>query len=310
MITILKGGTRTTVQDAGRAGHRHLGIPGSGAADRLSFALANYLVGNPWDAPALECALGGLHIRFERDTVIATAGAEMWAQINGQNLANFTAVPVKSGDILTLSFARCGARSYLAVAGGLGGTEFLGSVSTYIPAALGGVEGRALRAGDKLALNSPLGERAVLPRGYQPILSNHVVLRARPAPEFEQLTLASKRHLFVSPYHATPDTDRMGARLRGNKLELTEPLSMSSSPLLPGTLQLPEGGQPILALVDGHCTGGYARCLQIIKADHWLMGQISPGTRISFRRCFSGEDAVVLARRTAFYAGLIEGFSF
>ena len=310
MINILNGGTQTTLQDAGRPGYRHLGIPSSGAADKLSFALANYLVGNPWNTPALESTLGGLHLRFTEDTVIALAGAEMWAQINGQNLANFTSVPVKAGDILTLSFARHGVRSYLAVAGGLSGQIHFGSQSTYIPAKLGGIEGRALRAGDSLSLSAPLGERRKIPRGLVPYLSTHVILRARHGPEFEQLTLESRRHLFVSAYTTTPETDRMGARLRGNKVELIKPLSMTSSPLLPGTLQLPPNGQPILALIDGHCTGGYARCLQVIRADHWQMGQIGPGTRVSFRRCFLGEDERALARRNEFYGGLMPGFSF
>lgn len=310
MMKILNGGTQTTLQDPGRPGHRHLGIPSSGAADKLSFALANFLAGNPWDTPALECTLGGLHVRFTRDTFIALAGAEMWAQINGQNLANFTSVPVKAGDILTLSFARHGVRSYLAVSGGLSGHVHFGSQSTYVPAALGGIEGRALRAGDELPLQDPIGERRKIPRGFSPYLSTHVILRARPAPEFEQLTAESRRHLFVSAYTATPDTDRMGARLRGNKIELSEPLSMTSAPMLPGTLQLPPNGQPILALIDGHCTGGYARCLQVIRADLWQMGQIGPATRVSFRRCFLGEDERALARRNEFYGGLMPGFSF
>lgn len=310
MIKVLNGGTQTTLQDGGRDGNRHLGIPGSGAADKLNFALANYLVGNPWDAPALECTQGGLHVRFTHDTTIALAGAEMWAQINGQNLENFTSVPVKPGDILTLSFARHGMRSYLAVAGGLLGDEFMGSVSTYLPAKLGGIEGRSLRVGDSLKSAAPLGERKTLPRGYKPYLSSHVILRARPAPEFEQLTLESRRHLFVSAYIATPQTDRMGARLRGNKTEVQTPRSMSSSPLLPGTLQLPPDGTPILALVDAHCTGGYPRCLQVIKADIWQLGQIGPGTRISFRRCFLGEDETALSQRTEFYGGLMDGFRF
>lgn len=309
-MKILNGGTQTTVQDAGRSGHRHLGIPSSGAADKLSYALANHLVGNPWNTPALECSLGGLHVRFSRDTVIGLAGAEMWAQINGQNLANFTAVPVKAGDILTLSFARHGVRSYLAVAGGLDGAHHFGSYSTYIPAALGGKDGRALRTGDELLLKDPIQDPRKIPRGLIPYLSTHVILRARPAPEFESLTAQSRRHLFVSAFTATPDTDRMGSRLRGNKIELQKPLSMTSSPLLPGTLQLPPHGQPILALIDGHCTGGYARCLQVIRADLWQMGQIGPGTRVSFRRCFLGEDEKALASRNEFYGGLMPGFSF
>ncbi|MGB6230681.1 MAG: biotin-dependent carboxyltransferase family protein [Litorimonas sp.] len=310
-ITVLNGGTQTTVQDAGRPGHRHLGIPRSGAADRLSFAVANHLVGNRWDAPALECALGGLHLRFERDATIAISGAQMWAQVQGMNVDTNRAVDVEAGDILTLSYAREGCRSYVAVAGGLEATEFLGSVSTYLPAQLGGIEGRALRAGDGLELaGEPETGRRTLPKGYVPFLSNHAVLRARSGPEFDALCAQSRRYLFTTPFIATSATDRMGSRLRGDRIVTQEPHAMTSSPLLPGTLQCPPDGQPILALADGHCTGGYARGLHVIQADQWLLGQIAPGMRISFRRCFDDEAPEILETRNAVWSTLIPGFSF
>ncbi len=310
MIEILQSGTRITLQDQGRPGHRHVGIPSSGAADRLSFALANWMVGNAWGTPALECTLGGQHIRFHKDMTIAISGAEMWAQINGQNVANFSAFPVKKGDILTLSFARIGCRSYIAIPGGLSGETIFDSVSTYEPAGLGGLDGRALKTGDKLDVTETRASLRKIPIGYTPGLSNHVVLRARPGPEFEDLTLQSQRYLFINPFEATAQTNRMGARLKGNKIEMAENRSMTSGPLLPGTLQLPQDAQPILALTDGHCTGGYPRALQIIKADHWLLGQIGPGTKVSFQRCFARDALDILKRRNAFYGSLIDGFSF
>ena len=310
-ITVLNGGTQTTVQDRGRPGYRHLGIPRSGAADRLSFAIANHLVGNAWDAPALECALGGLHLRFDRSATVALAGAQMWAQVNGMNVEPFKAFAVEAGDILTLSYAREGCRSYVAVAGGIAATGFLGSVSTYLPAKLGGIEGRALRAGDVLERAGEAGaEPRTLPRGYAPRLSNHLVLRARSGPEWELLTREARRFLFTTPFIATPQTDRMGTRLRGDRIVTEEPLSMTSGPLLPGTLQCPPDGQPILALADGHCTGGYARGLHVIQADQWLLGQIAPGAKISFRRCFEEEAPEILSVRNAIWGQLIPGFSF
>lgn len=310
-ITVLNGGTQTTVQDAGRPGHRHLGIPRSGAADKLSFAIANHLVGNVWDAPALECALGGLHLRFERDSRIALSGAQMWAQINGMNVDLNRALPVEAGDILTLSYARDGCRGYIAVAGGIAATEFLGSVSTYLPAALGGVEGRALKAGDTLDLSAdPAGEGRTLPKGYIPFLSSHIVLRARSGPEWDLLSPDSQRYLFTTPFIATPATDRMGSRLRGDRIVTDKKFAMTSSPLLPGTLQCPPDGQPILALADGHCTGGYARGLHVIQADQWLLGQIAPGMKLSFRRCFEEEAPDILQTRNALWSTLIPGFSF
>lgn len=311
LITVLNGGTQTTVQDAGRPGYRHLGIPRSGAADRLSFAIANHLVGNDWNTPALECALGGLHLRFERAATIAISGAQMWAQVQGMNVDTNRAVEIEAGDIVTLSYARAGCRSYIAVSGGLAATEFLGSVSTYLPAALGGIDGRALKVGDTLdALNAPSVGMQTLPIGYTPRLSGHAVLRASSGPEFDLLSAESRRYLFTTPFIATPATDRMGSRLRGDRIVTDKVFAMTSSPLLPGTLQCPPDGQPILALADGHCTGGYARGLHVIQADQWLLGQIAPGMKISFRRCFVDEAPDILETRNAVWKTLIPGFSF
>ncbi len=311
MIEVKQSGTRATVQDAGRPGHRHEGIPRSGAADKLSFALANYMAGNDWNTPALECVLGGQHFKFTQDSTAALAGAEMWAQVNGQNVQNFTAFKVKKGDVLTLSFARMGCRAYLAVEGGFKGEELFGSCSTYLPANLGGHEGRALQTGDVLETGASQSAARSLPLNYQPRISNHLVLRALEGPEFYKLTLSSQRHLFVDPFRATQNTNRMGARLKGN-LVIPEANGqhMISSPLLPGTLQCPPDGQPILSGADGHCTGGYLRALQIIRADLWILGQIKPGTKISFRRSIGDDAFETLAARNAYYGSLMDGFSF
>lgn len=310
MIEILQSGGRTTLQDTGRPGNRHMGIPASGAADKLSFALANWMAGNPWDAPALECVWGGQHVRFLQDRTIAIAGAEMAAQVNGRNIRNFTALSVKAGDILTFSRARQGSRAYLALAGGLYGENFMGSVSTYITAGIGGLDGTALKVGDRLEAGLDYEERQIIPPGYQPRISNHIVLRSRPAPEYNELSQASQRHIFISPYFAGSETNRMGARLRGDKLECVAKGSMTSGPMLPGTLQIPPGGGPILSMVDAHCTAGYPRAIQVIRADYWLMGQIGPGTQVSFQRSFEDDPAKILKRRNAFYGGLMAGFEF
>ena len=191
----------------------------------------------------------------------------------------------------------------------------MGSSSTYLPAEFGGHEGRALRTGDELSIsNRPREAPRKIPQGYTPQLSRHIVLRSRHAPEWELMSAASQRHLFVSPFIATPETDRMGSRLRGDKIKTQTAHSMTSSPLLPGTLQIPPDGQPILMLADGHCTGGYPRALQVIRADLWLLGQIAPGSQVSFRRCFAENAPKILAGRNSFYGGqlggLIDGFAF
>lgn len=309
-LTVLHSGTQTLIMDAGRPGHRHQGIPGGGAADKQSFAIANHLVGNRWDAPALECALGGLHVRFNKDYIIAISGAQMWSQNQGMNLPLNRAVQVEAGDILTMSFTRAGCRAYLAIAGGVKAEPFLGSVSTYLPAKLGGLDGEALKTGDEIEIGEPHGEPQTLPKGHIPLLSNHIVLRAEQGPEWDALSDASKRYLFTTPFYATTATDRMGSRLKGDQVALDTVLKMTSSPLLPGSLQIPPDGQPILALADGHCTGGYARALQVIQADLWLLGQIAPGGAVSFRRSIAQEAETVLRGKNSYYADLIPGFSF
>ena len=309
-VTVLHSGTQTLIMDAGRPGHRHQGIPGGGAADKLSFAIANHLVGNRWDTPALECALGGLHVRFNEDYIIAISGAQMWSQNQGMNLPLNKAVQVEAGDILTMSFTRAGCRAYLAIAGGVKAEPFLGSVSTYLPAKLGGLNGEALKTGDEIEIGEPQGEAKTLPKGHIPLLSNHIVLRAEQGPEWDALSDASKRYLFTTPFYATTATDRMGSRLKGDQVALDTVLKMTSSPLLPGSLQIPPDGQPILALADGHCTGGYARALQVIQADLWLLGQIAPGAAVSFRRSIAQEAEIVLRGKNSYYADLIPGFTF
>jgi len=150
MLEIKASGVQTTLQDAGRPGHRHLGIPAGGAADKLSFAMANWMAGNAWDAPALECTLGGLQIKFHKDATIAIAGAEMGASLRERPLKNFSYAEARAGDELVFKTATKGCRAYLAVEGGLSGTSFLGSVATYPLAKLGGLDGNILTPGAKI----------------------------------------------------------------------------------------------------------------------------------------------------------------
>jgi len=180
-----------------------------------------------WDTPALECALGGLHVRFNKDYTIALSGAQMWSQNQGMNLPLNKAVKVDAGDILTMSFTRAGCRSYLAIAGGIEAQSFLGSVSTYLPAKLGGLDGEALKTGDEIKIGEPQGDPQSLPKGHIPHLSNHIVLRAEQGPEWDALSDASKRYLFTTPFFATNATDRMGSRLKGDQLSLGTVLKMT-----------------------------------------------------------------------------------
>ncbi|MEP6343093.1 MAG: biotin-dependent carboxyltransferase family protein [Maricaulaceae bacterium] len=316
-IEILNPGVMTTLQDVGRSGYRALGIPQSGAADRLSFALANHGVGNPWVAAALEINLGGLKVKALKPIQMVLTGAPRFAECNGQTIEQYKPFYMAEGDVLEISIGHIGARSYLAVAGGFQGQMFKGSCATYLPAAVGGLTGRALAAGDRIesgdfTATSPLP----IPAAYRPLFAKNLVLRVQKGPEFDShLCADAQRRLFTDVFIASPQTNRMGAVLSFADMDrppltLSNKTPLTSSPLLPGTLQVTSNGTPILSGIDSHCTGGYVRALSVIPADHWMMGQIAPGTRVSFRRERTAASEDTLRLRNHIYGQLIEGFHF
>ena len=311
LFDIIAPGLQTTVQDAGRPGFRHLGAPLSGAADRLSFALANVAVGNDWDAPGLECALTGPTLRFAQESVVAIAGADMPAMLNGAPIAPMTPCAVKSGDELSIGAARTGARSYIAFAGGIAGARFLGSSSTYLPAGLGGVEGRALRQGDHLAaVDLPFFAPSPPPLSLAPHLTHEWILRAIPGPELSVFDADFEKRLFTTPFTAGQRGDRMGVRLIGGSPATAAVAQMKSSPVFPGTVQCPPDGAPLLLLCDAQTVGGYPRIAQIIAADLHLAGQIRPGDKIWLRRSSVDTARDILTQRTAYVSSFIPGFRF
>ena len=317
MITVLQPGLKTTIQDAGRPGHRARGIPQSGAADRLSFAIANHNVGNDWALPALEITMGGLVIKALRNIKIAISGANMTATNGDKRLTTNKAYTIKAGQIISFAYAPYGARAYLAVAGGIDGELFEGSRSTYAPAKLGGIEGRALQAGDILhSLGAATSQDGTLPTDLCPRLTRGYVLRVQKGPEFDShLTADTQRRLFTETYTAGPQSSRMGLQLSlpardALALGLSNQTPLTSSPLLPGTLQITSGGTAILSGIDSHCTGGYARALCVIPADQWLIGQIAPGTHVYFRRTRTKDAETALTLRNMIYGRYISGFRF
>ena len=308
--SVISAGLSTQIQDFGRASHRHNGTPLSGAADRLSLALANYCVGNPYDAAGLEITLSGPELRIDTPATIALCGAAAEFFINDKAAKMNIGHSVSAGDVISVGRVTHGARSYLAISGGIKGSVFLGSVSTYSYAALGGQNGRAIKAGDSVLWNEAELKPRSIPSGFAPHYGGAIILRAIKGPEFDRLDESSKQALFSASFQASSQTDRMGARLSGAKLTLSNAQSMISAPLLPGTLQLPQGGQPILMLVDGHCTGGYPRIAQIIAADHHKLGQIKPGAPIHLHPCTEEQALEALRLRTQLYQSLISGFAF
>jgi allophanate hydrolase len=279
-VTILKSGIQTTIQSRPRSGKRHLGVPDSGAADPLSMALANRLVGNDLLAPALEVSLSGLALRFESDTTIAVTGANAKLALAGRAVSLHKTLGATAGDELRVGAAEQGARVYIAFSGGLDGEEILGSVSTYIPAALGGYQGRALAKGDRLRIKAAEHESPILetPQEFQPHMVTSWAIRACNAGESGRLR--NSEQLFDTNFVVAARCDRMGMMLEGRRLSIDSDGRMPSAPVFPGTVQCPEDGRPFVLSVDAQTTGGYPRVAQIARADRHQLGQLRPGDHV------------------------------
>lgn len=283
-IRVERGGPQTTLQAAPRRGLRHLGVPAAGAADPLSLALANRLVGNPAQAAGLEMTLSGPSLRFAAPARIAVTGAAMELRLNDETCPHHATVRVRPGDRLDVGACPSGARAYLAVAGGLAAVPVLGSVSTYLPAGLGGLAGRALAAGDRLDVaERPAADEALrTPDAYRPPVPRAWALRVCRGAEARRLDAAAWDALTGLAWTVGRRADRMGLELAGPPLSVDSAGRMPSAAVFPGTLQCPEGGTPFLLGVDAQTTGGYPRALQVARCDRHLLGQLRPGDRVRF----------------------------
>lgn len=284
-LIVLTSGIQTTLQGRPRGGYRHMGVPLSGPADPLSLALANRLVGNAPHATGLEITLGGFSCRVETSISVALTGAPGQIHVNGAPRAAHKTLHLSPGDTIAVDPPRVGMRTYLAVAGAIAADEMLGSPSTYLPASLGGHHGRALRAGDSLVLLNPhRAPDTETPEHLRPSFSHSWALRACVGAEHGDLSAESASRLWSDTFTATRQSDRMGLRLAVDPLHLSSDGCMKSVPVFPGTLQCPEGGEPILLGVDAQTTGGYPRIAEIARCDLHLIGQIRPGDHVRFLR--------------------------
>lgn len=308
-------GLLTTVQDLGRPGHQHEGIPAGGAMDPVALRVANLLVGNDEGAAALEITVSGPRIVLDAPALIALGGAGLGATIDDVPVPAWRPVRVAPGATLAFRGAGSGCRAYLAVAGGIDVPVVLGSRSTYLRAGIGGVEGRALRRGDVLSSGTPaaLGARIAAaiaePRSgasvaawgagptLRPPYSVAPVVRLLPGAHADALTTASRRLLHDAELRVDPRSDRMGYRLAGATLELRAPLELLSEPVAFGTVQLPPGGQPIVLMADRQTTGGYPRIGEVATADLPLLAQLRPGDRLRFRPVSLAEAQALYLQR-------------
>jgi biotin-dependent carboxylase-like uncharacterized protein len=268
------------VQDLGRFGFGALGVSASGAADPVSLRIGNRLVGNEDGAPGVEMTLRGGTFRADGPAVVALCGSDFGAKI-----PLWTAIPLAAGDVLATGATRSGARCTLCVRGGIRVPEVLGSASTHLPSGIGGVEGRALRKGDRLDVGPDPGAPARRLRASVAVLEDVVfrrVLRVTPGPQAEWFTPDSVAALHAAAYEVSEASDRMGLRLRGVALARARGGELLTEGVCLGAVQVPDDGQPIVLFVDQQTTGGYPKVANVIGADLAAIGQLRPRQSVRF----------------------------
>lgn len=320
MIEVLDGGLQTTIQDGGRPGYLSRGIPPAGAQDFYSLAIANLLVGNALTPPplsradpgaaGLEMLVKGTTLRFAEETVVALAGADMAATLDGVPVERFRPIVVPPGGVLKCATVRSGARGYLAIAGGIDVPVVVGSRATYIRGAQGGLEGRALRKGDGLRTLPPAAPAVQLARrtlaGLPPEPAEPTVIRVVLGPQDFMFTAKGVETFLTAEWRLSPVSDRMGMRLVGPPLELhprpdylirdagSGPADIVDDVIPVGGIQVPGGIEPIVMGVENPTAGGYAKIATVISADLGKMGQIQPKGALRFRKVSAEEGIAVI----------------
>jgi KipI family sensor histidine kinase inhibitor len=303
-VTVVRAGLFTTVQDGGRWGHQAFGVPVSGALDSVSHRLANAALGNVPDAATLEVTLSGPELRFEHDAKVAVAGADLQAAVDGARLPLGTAAECRAGGMLRFGERRSGARAYVAFDGGVDVTPVLGSRATHARAGMGGHRGRALAAGDRLALGPP-GERQARPvRSRGMSSTGGAKLRVLPGPQQDFFPESAMDLLEGSRFIVSPNSDRMGYRLSGARLPRIDGMEMISDAAFAGGIQVPASGEPILLMADRQTTGGYPQIAVVVTADLAKAGQLAPGDWVEFVRCSRAEAIDALAAQEAMFGAI------
>jgi KipI family sensor histidine kinase inhibitor len=298
-IEVLEGGLLTTIQDDGRHGHRRLGVPWCGALDGGAARAANGALGNAPGAATLECTALGPVLRFLTTLRFAVAGADLGAVLERADLGAWpvpagSPVVARAGNVLTMRERRAGLRAWIAVAGGIDVLPVLGSRATDLVSGFGGLDGRALAAGDALPVRRPAVETAptetslaAWPSAGAPAPA---VLRVVLGPQDDMFTEEALAHLARETYEASALSDRTGCRLTGPRLTHRGAGEILTDGMVPGCIQVPPSGQPIVLLRDGPTTGGYPKIATVITADLDRLAQIAPGDRVRFR-VIAVEDA-------------------
>lgn len=299
-LEVAEPGVLNQVQDPGRLGHRAIGVPPSGAADPVLLACANRLLGNPDSDAGLEMPLAGPALVAAGGAVqVALAGA-VQAQVlraDGQQAAlpAFHSVTLRPGDRLRVGAVRSGV-AYLAVAGGLQVAAQLGSRSTYARAGLGGLQGRALQAGDRLDVLPRLGHAGAERRAV-PFEHDEGPIRVMAGPQHERFTPEAWATLLQAPWRVARESDRMGLRLEGPRLAHTRGADITSEGVVPGAVQVPASGLPIVLGTEAQTVGGYTKIATVIRADLPRLAHVRAGSELHFAAVSRTEALQALARQ-------------
>jgi KipI family sensor histidine kinase inhibitor len=280
VVLVREPGLLTTVQDAGRRGRRRLGVSGSGPLDAPAHAAANRAAGNSEEAAALECTVAGPVLEFLAPVRFAVTGADLGARLERADLGPWPVplgrrVLARPGNLLRFTGRRSGCRAYVALAGGIDVPFVLGSRATDLQSGFGGLDGRALRAGDGLGVVGWSGEAPV-----EQAAGTHattVTLRVVPGPQADHFDAATLGRFLSEGFRVGTTSDRVGCRLEGEPLRHLGPAEILSDGMLPGSIQVPPDGQPIVMLHDGPTTGGYPKIATVVTADLPLLAQLVPG---------------------------------
>lgn len=297
-LEIVKPGLLTSVQDLGRHGNQALGVPVAGPMDVFSHRLANQLVGNDAEAATLEVTLIGPEIVFEADTTIAIVGAVFEAACDGRAVPMNASFGVQRGQRLKFGRVVQGARAYIGIAGGVLTPSVLGSRATHLVSRMGGFNGRALMAGDRLPVRArtipvPLRKAAglTLPTG------GRARLRVVPGPQDAWFQTGAIKTMASVSFRVSPRSNRMGYRLEGPPLARARSGELISEPVGMGAIQVPGAGEPILLMADRQTAGGYPKIGHVISADLPVAGQLAPGDFIEFILCTRQEAITALIAR-------------
>ncbi|MBM3414284.1 MAG: biotin-dependent carboxyltransferase family protein [Bacteroidetes bacterium] len=288
-LIVHKPGLQSTIQDAGREGFRKYGVPAAGPMDFAAAQLSQTLCNNYHNQPFIELTLHGAIFEFEKTAVIALTGGGATALLNDTPLPYFRSAVIKAGSILKFCPAQFGCRTYLSVQGGFNIPQELGSTATYLPGKLGGIMGRAIKAGDRIEFNlkKQIEEKVSdmeVELGNPALFTNQVTIRFTEGPEWSWFS-AEEQNLFLhTKWMVHPQSNRVAYLLEGDALALTQKRELISTAVMPGLIQVTPAGIPYILMADAQTIGGYPRLARIKSEDRNRLAQCRPGYQLNFQK--------------------------